>query len=172
MSKIEKSQKVLGLKYPIVSLSPMDGITDSPFRQIIKKYGNPDIIFTEFTHVQGLLMAPWNTLKHFYYEEVERPVIAQIYGQDPELFYHATKIVIALGFDGVDINMGCPAKKVRAAGSGAALIRTPDIAREIIFQVKRGVNDWVKDGKLTGMSNKAMKTVEANVTIFRNRLKK
>lgn len=160
LKQTNPNHSILGLKQPVICLAPMDGVSDSPFRQITKKYGDPDLIFTEFTHVMGLCMAAENTLNHFYYEEMERPVIAQIYGQEPEYFYHAAKIVVALGFDGVDINMGCPAKKVTASGSGAALIKTPELAKEIVLEVKRGVADWVENGKLTGLKPKAKKAVE------------
>lgn len=142
---------------PIVALSPMDGVTDAPFRYITKKYSNPDIIFTEFTHVQGLCVAGDKLLHHFIYDESERIVIAQIYGKEPEYFYHAAKIVAALGFDGVDINMGCPSKNVATSGSGAGLIRTPQLALEIILAVKEGVNHWVQNGKVTGLSNRTEK---------------
>ena len=130
------------LARPILALSPMDGVTDAPFRRITAKYGKPDIHFTEFTNVEGLARNAAVMLDDFIYSEAERPVIAQIYGSEPESFYKIAVLVCALGFDGVDINMGCPAKKVAARGCGAGLIRTPDLAKEIIRQVKRGVRDW------------------------------
>jgi tRNA-dihydrouridine synthase len=141
-------------KKPLLALAPMDGVTDAAFRFITKKYGDPDLIFTEFTHVHGLCVAGDKLLHHFFYDEIERPIIAQIYGKEPEYFYHATKIVCALGFDGVDINMGCPAKTVSASGAGAGLIRTPELASEIIRQTKKAVEDWVLDGELTGLSKR------------------
>ncbi len=158
---------ILGLQQPVVGLAPIDGISDRAFREITKKYSNPDIMFTEFTHVMGLCMAAQNTLEAFDFSEMERPIVAQIYGAEPKYFYHAAKLVCALGFDGVDINMGCPAKNVAASGAGAALIKTPDLAREIIYETKRGVADWVVDGKLTGMKGKALKA--ALEMIERNR---
>lgn len=147
-------------KFPIVGLSPMDGITDVAFREITKKYGKPDVLFTEFVHVMGLCFAAQNLLKTLEYTEFQRPIIAQIFGKEPEYFYHAAKIVCALGFDGVDINMGCPASSVASKGAGAALINTPDIALAIIAETKRGVADWVADGKLTGLRKEAQKAVE------------
>lgn len=146
--------------FPIVGLSPMDGITDVAFREITKKYGKPDVLFTEFVHVMGLCFAAQNLLKTLEYTEFQRPIIAQIFGKEPEYFYHAAKIVCALGFDGVDINMGCPASSVASKGAGAALINTPDIALAIIAETKRGVADWVADGKLTGLRKEAQKAVE------------
>lgn len=141
----------------------MDGVSDAAFRFITSKYGEPDIMYTEFVNVMGLCIAGYNTLKELAYDEIERPVIGQIYGKDPEYFYHAAKIICALGFDGVDINMGCPAKNVTQSGSGAALIKTPDLAREIIAAVKKGVEDWVENGELTGINDKTLQAVEAEV---------
>jgi len=127
---------------PIIALSPMDGVTDAPFRFISAKYGRPDIHFTEFTNVEGLTRNAAVMLDDFLYSEIERPVIAQIYGSEPESFYKIAVLVCELGFDGIDVNMGCPAKNVAARGCGAALIRNPPLAKEIIRQVKRGVQDW------------------------------
>lgn len=127
---------------PIIGLSPMDGVTDASFRYITAKYGRPDVTLTEFVNIQSALYSPHTLLKDFTYSEIERPIVAQIYGKTPELFYKVAHVVCELGFDGVDINMGCPAKKVAASGCGAALIRTPDLAREIIQSVRSGISDW------------------------------
>ncbi len=120
----------------------MDGVTDASFRYITAKHGSPDVTLTEFVNIQSAFCSPRTLLKDFTYGEIERPVVAQIYGKTPELFYRVAHVVCELGFDGIDINMGCPAKKVAASGCGAALIRTPQLAREIIRAVKRGVRDW------------------------------
>jgi tRNA-dihydrouridine synthase len=140
---------------PIIGLSPMDGITDASFRYIIAKHGGPDLTLTEFVNIQSAFYSPHNLLKDFLYSEIERPIAAQIYGKSPELFYQVAHVVCELGFDGLDINMGCPAKNVAASGCGAALIRTPGLAREIIRAAKRGVADWsdgrtLSDIKFTG----------------------
>ena len=127
---------------PIIGLSPMDGVTDASFRFITAKHGEPDVILTEFVNIQSAFYSPEILLRDFTYCEIERPVIAQIYGKSPELFYKVAHIVCELGFDGLDINMGCPAKKVAATGCGAALIRTPALAREIIRSARRGIEDW------------------------------
>ena len=127
---------------PIVGLSPMDGVTDASFRFITAKHGTPDVIFTEFVNVETACYAPDTLIKDFTYSEIERPVVAQIYGHTPEMFYKVAHIVCELGFDGLDINMGCPAKRVAAKGSGAALILNPSLARSIIRSVAQGVRDW------------------------------
>jgi len=172
MTKQEKAKKILSLEYPILGLSPMDGISDASFRYITKKYGNPDFMMTEFTNVMGLIISAERLLHHFQYAEMERPIVGQIYGAEPEYFYHAAKIVVALGFDAVDINMGCPAQSVSSRGAGAGLIRTPDLAREIIYEVKRGVDDWVREGKLTGMKSAEVEAVEKLITKYKLRITK
>jgi len=127
---------------PIIGLSPMDGVTDASFRFVTAKHGGPDVILTEFVNIQSAPYAPELLLRDFTYSELERPIVAQIYGKTPELFYKVAHIVAELGFDGLDINMGCPAKKVAAAGCGAALIREPDLARAIIRATRQGLRDW------------------------------
>ncbi len=131
---------------PIIGLSPMDGITDASFRYIAAKHGRPDVTITEFVSVEAAFHAPQSLIKDFTYSELERPVIAQVYGHTPEKFYTIAHIACELGFDGIDINMGCPAKKVAAKGSGAALIRTPELAQTIIRNVRQAIADW-RDGQ-------------------------
>jgi tRNA-dihydrouridine synthase len=131
---------------PIIGLSPMDGITDASFRFVTAKHGGPDVTFTEFVNVETAFFAPQTFIKDLTYDQIERPVVAQIYGHTPEMFYKVAHIVCELGFDGLDINMGCPAKKVAAKGSGAALIRTPELARTIIQSARQGIQDW-RDGQ-------------------------
>ena len=127
---------------PIIGLSPMDGVTDAAFRFVTAIHGRPDVILTEFVNIQAAPYAPELLLKDFTYSEIERPIVAQIYGRAPELFYRVAHIVGELGFDGLDINMGCPARKVAAAGCGAALIREPALARAIIQATRQGLLDW------------------------------
>lgn len=130
-----------------MGLSPMDGVTDGAMRYMSAKYGNPDIMFTEFVSVDALHYATGERrerlLKTFVKagevgELEDRPYeIAQVFGRTPELFAEAALIIEQLGFDGIDINMGCPAHKVEEQGSGAGLIRTPALAQEIIKAVQR-----------------------------------
>lgn len=120
----------------------MDGVTDACFRSVIAQEGKPDVSFTEFTHVHDVCHGPEKCLETLRYSEGERPIVAQLYGKDPERFYLAAQVVCELGFDGVDINMGCPSKSVASSGSGAGLIRTPELARTIMQAAKRGIEDW------------------------------
>lgn len=131
------------LAHPIIGLSPMDGITDQAFRYIQKKYGNPDLMYTEFTNVEGVCHGATRLLKDFLYDETQRPIVAQVYGTTPNYFRQVAVVLCQLGFDGIDINMGCPAKTVESAGAGAALIRTPQLAQEIILATKQGIQDYL-----------------------------
>ncbi len=134
------------LPWPIIGLAPMDGVTDAAFRYVIAHYSKPDIIITEFTSVEGICAGAVRTLVAFLYDESERPVVAQVFGSTPEAFYKSAFVVAELGFDGIDINMGCPATNVASKGSGAGLIQTPRLAQEIIRQTKKACQDW-HDGK-------------------------
>lgn len=131
------------LPRPLLGLAPMDGITDHPCRHIQKKYGRPALIYTEFVAVERLATGDWALLKDFLYDESQRPIIAQVYGHIPELFPRMVVMLCELGFDGIDINMGCPATSIVHRGSGAGLIRTPDIAQAIIHAARQGVHDWL-----------------------------
>lgn len=126
----------------IIGLAPMDGVTDAAFRYIVDTKGKPDLLITEFVAVEGVTAGALKLLEGFVYHKTETPTVAQIYGTDPEAFYKAALIVAELGFDGIDINMGCPDKSVSGRGAGAGLIRTPALAQEIILRVKQAVLDW------------------------------
>lgn len=120
----------------------MDGVTDAAFRYLVAKTSQPDVIITEFTNVEGLARGAVKMLLAFRYSEVERPVVAQIYGTEVESYYKVALMLCHLGFDGIDINMGCPANKVARRGSGAGLIRTPELAKELVRTTKQAVEDW------------------------------
>ena len=161
---------------PIIGLSPMDGVTDSSFRYITAKHGGPDVTFTEFVNVETVLYAPHTLIRDLTYSEIERPVVAQIYGNRPELFYKVAHVVCELGFDGLDINMGCPAKKVVGSGGGAGLILNPSLARSIIRSSHQGIEDWCQGQNLSDleihpelsqrvkMSNKGRSGEESSLT--------
>jgi len=130
------------LTQPIIGLAPMDGVTDAPCRTMHGLHGRPDIVMTEFTNVEGLWRGSERIFRDFLYTPAERPVVAQIFGCRPEYFYKAAHVVCELGFDGVDINMGCPASSIANKGGGAALIRLPEMAKAIIRATQQGVRDW------------------------------
>jgi len=130
------------LKKPFFALAPMADVTDSAFRAIITKYGKPDVLWTEFVSADGLCLAPKlgreKLLKSFEFTKEEKPIVAQIFGSKPENIEKASRLIADLGFDGVDINMGCPDKTIEKQCAGASLIKNPKLAKEIIQAAKRG----------------------------------
>ncbi len=118
---------------PIIALAPMSGYTDSAYRQLIKEICPRVICFTEFTSTDGLLHGNEATLRQVaFHPEKERPIIAQLFGKKPENFSKAAKILTELGVDAIDLNMGCPAKKVVSADNGSALLKNPELAIKIV----------------------------------------
>lgn len=128
------------LKRPILALAPMADVTDPAFRKVIAKYGKPDVMWTEFVSCDGLCSPKGRKvlLKNLEYTSAERPIVAQIFGARPENFYQCAKLLKKLKFDGIDINMGCPDRRVEKQGGGAKLMLNPVLAKEIIRQTKRG----------------------------------
>lgn len=128
------------LNRPFFALAPMEEVTDVAFREMFAKYGKPDVMFTEFVCVDALCHpeARKKLAVDLKFTNRQRPIVAQIWGRSPLLFEEAAKIVADLGFDGIDINMGCPQDKEINLGACAALIRTPELAVEIIKATKRG----------------------------------
>ncbi len=118
----------------------MADVTDCAFRQIITKYGKPDIFWTEFVSADGLAHpdARPKLLIDLKYAPNERPIVAQIFGGKPENIKTAAALCAELGFDGIDINMGCPDRAVEKQCSGAAMIKSPELAREVIRAAKAG----------------------------------
>lgn len=133
------------LKKPIFVLAPMADVTDPAFRRVIAKYGKPDVLWTEFVSADGLALAPEDgknkLLKDLEYSEVERPIVAQFFTSNPEHMRVAAALAQKLGFDGVDINMGCPDKTIEKQGAGAALMKNPALAREVMRAAKEGAGD-------------------------------
>jgi nifR3 family TIM-barrel protein len=125
---------------PLLLLAPMAGVTDTAFRQVICKYGRPHAVFTEFVSCNGLCSpGRERLLVDLKYNESERPVVAQVFGNRPETFFETAKLIRELGFDGLDINTGCPDKNVCKQGSGAALIGKQTLMAELIQAAKEGM---------------------------------
>lgn len=122
----------------------MDGVTDASFRYMICKHSKPSVVITEFTNVEGLARGNMRGLAAFIYSEIEKPIVAQIFGVEPDSYYKAAVLLSAMGFDGIDINMGCPVTKVAAKGSGAALIKTPELAKKLVMMTKKGIKDFAE----------------------------
>ncbi|MFP4377518.1 MAG: tRNA dihydrouridine synthase [Spirochaetales bacterium] len=129
------------LPRPIHALAPMEDVTDTVFRRLVQRWGRPDIVFTEFIHAEIVLRdrkdRPGLTPR-LQFTTSERPIIAQIWGNDPEEYSRAAVRLAELGFDGIDINMGCPVRKIRKRGACSALIEQPGLAAELIAAAKSG----------------------------------
>lgn len=119
-------------------LAPMEGVTDVMFRQVVAQAGRPDLFYTEFTNVSSFASEKGrlNALERLEVAPTDAPIIAQIWGKNPAHFAELATALRSLGFAGLDINMGCPDRHVNAAGGGAAMIRTPDLAVECIHQAQ------------------------------------
>lgn len=130
----------------------MADVTDVSFRRVIAKYsshqrsdgtvGGPDVMWTEFVSADGLVRATpegrKKLLADLLYDESERPIVAQLFSSSPVYMEEASRLCLTLGFDGIDINMGCPDRGIEKQGCGSAMIKTPDIARAVIQAAKTG----------------------------------
>lgn len=134
------------LPKPFLCLAPLADVTDVAFRQLIAKYsrhgepgGGPDVFWTEFVSADGLASAGREVLKYdLGFTEAEHPIVAQLFGANPEHMYTAAALCAELGFDGIDINMGCPDRSIEKQGAGAAMIKNPSQAKKIIEAARRG----------------------------------
>lgn len=160
-------------KTPVIALSPMDGVTDEAFRLLQTEIAKPDLIFTEFVSAEGISHGGVKLYDILLFSSEERPIIGQLFGKDPESFYKSAVILSELGFDGIDINMGCPAKTVTQNGSGAALIAKPELAVEIITKTKQGIEDWFSGKtKITdlGLNQKTLDIIARNKKYSQNKV--
>ncbi len=164
MNKSNFWQEILAKKSMILALSPMDGVTDYPFRVMTKKYGQPDVIFTEFASVEGVCRSSsTKILDHFDFDERQRPLVAQVFGKTPAYFKQAAVLLCELGVDGIDINMGCPAPTVANHGSGAAIIKNPSLAKELIKVVQEGIEEWRNGLRLQDCKDLSKQAIQAVV---------
>lgn len=133
------------LPQPFFALAPMDDVTDVVFRQIVDFHAPADIYFTEFANADGLQSPGRSAVeKKLLLEEGSKPVIAQIWGKDPEAYYKTAKELASRGFAGIDINMGCPVRAVIKNGCCSALIENRALAQELIVATKSGIADAKK----------------------------
>lgn len=119
---------------PFLVLAPMEGVTDLVFRQVVHKAGAPDVFFTEFTNVSSYASSAGhqNALARLRTVETDHPIVAQIWGKNPDHFAMLARDIKDLNFQGIDLNMGCPDRHVNRAGGGAAMIKTPELALDCI----------------------------------------
>lgn len=141
----EKHQSDGKASSPIIVLAPMADVTDVAFRSIIAKYSMDsgktilDAMWTEFVSADGLCSRGRDVLlRDLAFDNEHRPIIAQLFGSNPSNMEKAAALVQSLGFDGLDINMGCPDKSIEKQGAGASMIKNPKLAKEIIKAAKRG----------------------------------
>ncbi|MHB9019973.1 MAG: tRNA dihydrouridine synthase [Minisyncoccota bacterium] len=126
-------------KRPILTLASMANVTDAAFRKMIAKYGRPDVMWTEFVSCDGVCSrGKKNLMLDLIFDRSEHPIVAQFFGSKPENFYKCAQLAQKLGFDGIDINMGCPDRGVIRQGAGSALIKNPKLAQKIIKETIRG----------------------------------
>ncbi len=123
---------------PAAILAPMAGVTDTLFRRVIRSLGGCGLLMTEFTSSEGITRSAAKTLRYLYFQEDEHPITAQLFGANPQVMAAAAKMVEDLGYDAVDINLGCPAKKVVKCG-GSGLLRDLDLLGEIFHAVRAAV---------------------------------
>ncbi|MEM9337051.1 MAG: tRNA-dihydrouridine synthase [Patescibacteria group bacterium] len=138
------------LPKPVMAVAPMADVTDAPFRRLIAKYSEWEkqesaVMWTEFVAADGLLRATpegkEKLMADLIYTNEERPIVAQLFTSNEEHMEAAAKLCRGLGFDGIDINMGCPDRTIEKQGCGSAMIKTPEVARAIIRAAKRGAGD-------------------------------
>ena len=123
----------LDLPKPFTILAPMDDVTDVVFRDIIAEAARPDVFFTEFTNCEAICSAGRETqIRRLRYSEKQRPVVAQIWGINPDNYRTTATLCKELGFDGIDINMGCPDKSACKHGACAGMIKKPELAKAVI----------------------------------------
>lgn len=129
------------LPKPIKVLAPMENVTDTVFRRLVGRCASPDVYFTEFTNVDWLCGSKKlreQSMHRLQFSQAERPLVVQLWGSEPEHFYKVSLQLQDMGFDGIDINMGCPAPKIRRKLSCSGLIRDPSLASEIIRATQKG----------------------------------
>jgi nifR3 family TIM-barrel protein len=145
----EKLELAKNENRPLVVVAPMADVTDVAFRPMIAKYsrmgqlgGGPDVMWNEFISADGLNSRGREVLKRdLGFSEIERPIVAQLFTSNPENMYEAVKYCREIGYDGVDINMGCPVDIINKQGAGAGLIQNPELAREVIMAAKRAAGE-------------------------------
>jgi len=123
---------------PATILAPMAGVTDTLFRRVIRGLGSCGLLMTEFTSSEGITRSAKKTLRYLFFEEDEHPIAAQLFGANPKVMADAARMVEDLGYDAVDINLGCPAKKVVKCG-GSGLLRELPLLEEILKGIRAAV---------------------------------
>jgi nifR3 family TIM-barrel protein len=156
---------------PAVTLAPMAGVTDTVFRQFIRRLGGCGLIMTEFTSSHGVIADRKRQengkkrrgrggFNYLYFEPNEHPIVAQLFGSEPKVLADAARVVEEAGFDGVDMNFGCPVKKVVKCNGGSGLLRDLPLIREILESVRGAVSIPFTCKFRTGWSDSEIVCVE------------
>ncbi len=124
---------------PAAVLAPMSGITDTVFRRFIRDLGGCGLIMTEFTSADGLVRSEKVARRYLSFAECERPIAAQLFGSDPEVLAEAAAVVEQMGFDSIDLNLGCPAKKVVKCNGGSGLLRDLPLLERLFRRLRQAV---------------------------------
>jgi tRNA-dihydrouridine synthase B len=140
-------------------LAPMAGVTDTLFRRVIRGLGGCGLLMTEFTSSEGITRSAKKTLRYLYFQEDEHPITAQLFGANPTVMADAARMVEDLGYDAVDINLGCPAKKVVKCG-GSGLLRDLPLLGEIFRAVRAAVRIPLTIKLRAGWDEKSIVAVE------------
>jgi nifR3 family TIM-barrel protein len=158
------------LPKPFFCLAPMADVTDVAFRSIIAKYGKPDVMWTEFVSADGLASKGREVLKNnLIFSKKEKPIVAQLFSAHRKEMRIASKYVASLGFDGIDINMGCPDRSVEKQGAGAAMMKDMKKAGEIIQAVKDGIADY-KESYSKGRTRNISVSVKTRIGYNKNQI--
>lgn len=137
--KLKEKAQTTGIAFTV--LAPMEDVTDTVFRQIMISQGRPDLFITEFTNCDGLMSRGRDHVSHrLEFTPNQHPIIAQIWGKRIETYIQTVPLLADMGFDGIDINMGCPVPNVIKNGAGAGLICEPNLASEIIAAVREAIS--------------------------------
>jgi nifR3 family TIM-barrel protein len=139
------------LPKPIIGLAPMDGITDPPFRAVVDEIGKPSVLYTEFISADGFVRNPARLSHTLTTYPTSTPLVAQLFGANPDTMYEAATLLLKFPIQGIDINMGCPNKHVAKTNGGASLIQNPKLAQILIRKVRKAVKD---SGRNIGISVK------------------
>ncbi len=149
--KIKKEKEEHNPNEPILVSAPMADVTDVAFRFVIAKYGKPDAIWTEFVSADGLILAPNDNpdekgftsrdklMADLKFCDAEKPIVVQIFSSNPANIRKVSEMLCEMGFDGIDINMGCPDRSIERQKSGSAMIKNPKLAQRVILAAKDGV---------------------------------
>jgi nifR3 family TIM-barrel protein len=142
MEDMGKYTQILKRKEKIYALAPMEGVTDSVFRQVLCDIGKPDLFFTEFMNTDGYMSEGRDEVaQRLKFNPKERPIIFQLWGSNPDKYADTVKSIRKLKPDGIDINLGCSVRDVLSKGQCAALIKKPDLVKQIIKTVKKEAGD-------------------------------